>query len=228
MASPTVVSPACIDRAEAPKPPPCPEPRDVALLSDGELVRGIGGGSHDSLAEAYSRHGQSVHALAERLCGPDGAADVTQDVFLLLWRSPERFDGQRGSLRTFLRVQAHGRAIDVLRSDTARHAREVADVRGQGVPAGVDELVLIRSAAGDAWCRLYGLAEAEREAIALAFVGGYTYREVAEILRLPEGTVKSRIRVGLGRLRVALSDQAGTSSPVSGCPPPPAEVPAAG
>lgn len=185
---------------------------DVARASDCDLVCRIGDGCHDSLAEAYSRHGESVRALAGRVCGRDGAADVTQDVFLGLWRAPERFDGQRGSLGTFLRVQAYGRAVDVLRSDTARHAREVANARAARAHTGVDEVALARSAADDVVYLLNGLADVERDAIGLAFFGGYTYRQVAELLRLPEGTVKSRIRTGLGRLRVALSAGAGPAN----------------
>lgn len=182
---------------------------DVTRESDCDLVGRIGDGCHDSLAEVYSRHGERVRALAGQVCGRDGAADVTQDVFLGLWRAPERFDGQRGSLGAFLGVQAYGRAVDVLRSDTARHTREVADGQARLPHPGVDELALARFAADDVVGLVHGLADVERDAIGLAFLGGYTYRQVAELLRLPEGTVKSRIRTGLGRLRVSLSAGAG-------------------
>ena len=83
-------------------------------LSESGLVIGIARGSHQALAGAYSRHGATVHGVARRVCGPIWAADVTQDVFLGLWRDPERFDPGRGPRRSFLVVQARGRSIDVL------------------------------------------------------------------------------------------------------------------
>jgi len=107
----------------------------------------------------------------------------------------------------FLRVQAHGRAVDVLRADGARYAREITDHRRPGVPAApVEDVALGRLAGDGAWHLLSRLGDAERRAITLAYFGGHNYREVAELLGLPEGTVKSRIRSGLSRLRAGLSD----------------------
>ncbi len=186
--------------------------RNVARLSDGGLVISIARGSHDALAEAYSRHGASVHAVARRVCD-DRAADVTQEVFLGLWRRPERFDPDRGTLLAFLRVQAHSRAVDLLRADGARRAREITDHRRTGTPAGhVADIALARLAGDDAWRLLSGLGEPERNAIILAFFGGHSYREAAVLLGVPEGTVKSRIRAGLTRLRVGLADGPGCPS----------------
>jgi len=168
-------------------------------------VISIATGSHDALAEAYSRHGTSVHGVAQRMCG-DRAADVTQDVFLGLWRRPERFDPARGTLLAFLRVQAHGRAVDLLRSDGARRARELTDHRRPRSPAApVEDVALSRLAGDDAWQLLSRLGDGERRAITLAYFGDHSYWEVAELLGLPVGTVKSRIRTGLARLRAGLS-----------------------
>ena len=184
---------------------PSGERDGIAQFSDGRLVISIATGSHDALAEAYSRHGTSVHGVAQRMCG-DRAADVTQDVFLGLWRRPERFDPARGTLLAFLRVQAHGRAVDLLRSDGARRAREVTDHRRRRGPAApVEDVAMGRLAGNDAWQLLSRLGDAERSAITLAYFGGHSYREVATLLGLPEGTVKSRIRAGLARLRAGLS-----------------------
>ena len=181
----------------------------IALLSDGRLVICIATGSHDALAEAYSRHGTSVQRVAQRVCG-DRAADVTQDVFLGLWRRPERFDPERGTLGTFLRVQAHGRAVDLLRSDGTRRAREVTDHRRPRSPtAPVEDVALSRLAGDDAWQLLSRLGDGERRAITLAYFGDHSYREVATLLGLPVGTVKSRIRAGLARLRSGLADGPG-------------------
>ncbi len=188
------------------------ERRGIAQLSDGRLVISIATGSHDALAEAYSRHGTSVHRVAQRVCG-DRAADVTQDVFLGLWRRPERFDPERGTLGAFLRVQAQGRAVDLLRADGARRAREITDhPRSRGPDAPVEDVALARLAGDDAWRLLSGLGEPERHAITLAFFGGHSYREAAVLLGLPEGTVKSRIRAGLARLRAGLADGPGCPS----------------
>jgi len=178
----------------------------MAQLSDGRLVSSIATGSHDGLAEAYSRHGTSVHAVARRVCG-DRAADVTQDVFLGLWRRPERFDPERGTLGAFLRVQAQGRAVDMLRADGARRARETTDHRRRRGPAApVEDLAMSRLAGDDVWQLLSRLGDDERRAITLAYFGDHTYREVAKMLGLPEGTIKSRIRAGLARLRAGPSD----------------------
>lgn len=181
----------------------------IERASDSALVVAVGRYHHDALAEAYRRHGGAVHALARRLVGSGPAADdVTQEVFLDLWRRPERFDPGRGTLRTFLLTMAHARAVDVLRSETARRAREVHTAR-QTANAGYDiehhawDLAVaeqVRAAVGD-------LPPEERRAIELAYFGGHTYREVAAILGAPEGTVKSRIRAGLRRLRTGLERQ---------------------
>ncbi|MCK4178117.1 sigma-70 family RNA polymerase sigma factor [Aciditerrimonas ferrireducens] len=179
---------------------------DPRTASDPALVVAIGRFSEPALAEAYRRHGGAVHALASRLLGPGTEADdVTQEVFIDLWRRPERYDPARGSLRTFLLTMAHARAVDQLRSETARRqreertARETAtagyDIEHQAWDLAVAEQVRVAVAA---------LPEEERRAIELAYFGGHTYREVAAILGQPEGTVKSRIRAGMRRLRAKL------------------------
>jgi RNA polymerase sigma-70 factor (ECF subfamily) len=135
---------------------------------------------------------------------------VTQDVFVDLWKRPERFDPARGSLRAFLVTVAHGRAVDMLRSDTARVAREQRTARetatgGYDLENQVWDLALadqVKDAVG-------ALPEGERRAIELAYFGGHTYREVATMLGEAEGTVKSRIRRGLRRMRDALVEEMG-------------------
>lgn len=179
----------------------------LADVGDSALVVAVGRYREDALAEAYRRHGGAVFGLARRVLGGDGAGaeEVVQEVFLRLWNSPDRFDPDRGSLRSFLLAQAHGRAVDLLRSDTARRRREERDARWTA-EAGYDverevwdlaEAERVRQALGV-------LSEDERRAIELAYFGGRTYREVAVLLGAPEGTVKTRIRVGLRRMRSAL------------------------
>ena len=171
----------------------------------------IGRWNESALAEVYRRHGGAVHGLARKILGSDGRADdLTQEVFVELWRRPERFDPARGSLRSFLVTITHGRAVDLLRSDSARAAREQRSARdtatgGYDLEHHVWDLAVadhVRDAVGS-------LPEAERQAIELAYFGGHTYREVANMLGEAEGTVKSRIRRGLGRLRHALDHEMG-------------------
>ena len=124
-----------------------------------------------------------------------------------LWQQPERFEPRRGSLRAFLLKQAHRRAIDLLRSEATRRGRESADL-DRPTDAGVDveAAALARVAGQDLWQLLCSLHDGERDAIALAYFSGHTYREVASLLQEPEGTVKNRIRSGLARLRGQLTE----------------------
>ncbi|MGI8662324.1 MAG: sigma-70 family RNA polymerase sigma factor [Acidimicrobiales bacterium] len=175
---------------------------DVASASDAELIDSIGRGSHDALAEIYSRHGSEVQRLACRLCHRGDADDVVQDVFLRLWARPGRYDPTRGSLRSFLMMQAHGRSVDMLRGERSRRHRDITSHAERKPAAGaVDDLALARLAGERAWQLLAGLTDGERQAITLAYFDGRSYREVAVLLGQPEGTIKSRIRRGLRQLR---------------------------
>ena len=179
--------------------------------SDAQLIVHIGRYEQAALAEAYRRHGGSVSALAQRLIRrPDMAEEVVQEIFVRLWNTPERFDPDRGSLRAFLLSQTHGRSIDLIRSEEARKRREERDHQ-RTVDAGYDleHEVMDLAVAGRVKEALKDLPEGERSAIVMAYFGGYTYREAAEILGEPEGTVKSRIRSGLKKLRGSLVDVGG-------------------
>jgi RNA polymerase sigma-70 factor (ECF subfamily) len=171
--------------------------------SDGALVVAIGRWRDDALAETFRRHAGAVHALARRILG-DGAAaeEVVQEVFLRLWKAPDRYDPDRGSLRSYLLAQAHGRAVDLLRSDTSRRRREERDAsRSAEEGYDIDREVWDLAVAEHVQAVVKELPEDERKAIELAYFGGHTYREVAVLLSEPEGTVKSRIRSGLKRMR---------------------------
>ena len=183
-------------------------------MGDAALVVAIGRWRQDALAEAFRRHAGAVHALARRVLIDDAAAEeVVQEIFLRLWNSPDRFDPDRGTLRSFLLAQSHGRAVDILRSDVSRRRREEKEARvtaeaGYDIEHEVWDLAVadhVKEAVAD-------LPLDERRAIELAYFGGHSYREVAELLGAPEGTVKSRIRSGLRRMRGSLS-AAGIGAP---------------
>ncbi len=172
--------------------------------TDVALMAAVADGHPEALAELYERHATPVRNFARRLAS-DHADDVIQEVFLRLWYRPEAFDPARGTLRSYLLMQAHGRSVDLLRSSTSRKARELVDFsrrdRGDAPSA-----AHVGAHLDGTWPLLSQLPYPEREPIFRAYFLGYTYREVADQLRLPEGTVKSRIRAGLARLRAILAD----------------------
>lgn len=183
-------------------------------LSDAGLVVAIGRWHQDALAEAYRRHSGAVLALARRVLRDlSRAEEIVQEVFTRLWNNPERFDPARGSLRSYLLAQSHGRAVDLLRSDGSRRRREDRDaqratVADYDLEREVSDVIVaeqVREAVGR-------LSQDERRAIELAYFDGHTYREVARLLGQPEGTVKSRIRTGMARLRSHLTE-AGVEMP---------------
>jgi RNA polymerase sigma-70 factor, ECF subfamily len=191
--------------------PATPE-RDAAQpftgAGDAKLLVAIGHHSHQGLAEVYRRHAGAVYGLARRVVGnPSDAEDITQEVFVRLWNQPDRFDAARGSLRTFLLTQTHSRAVELVRSRAARALREerearLAEVVGNDLDREISDLVVAQQVA-DAMTQL---PEVERRALELAYYHGHTYREVASLLDQPEGTVKSRIRSGLSRLRRSMTE----------------------
>jgi RNA polymerase sigma-70 factor (ECF subfamily) len=189
--------------------------RDETELSDAALVVSIGRFHQPALAEAYRRHAGAVFGLAKRLLTDSARAEeIVQEVFLRLWNEPERYDSERGTLRSFLLAHTHGRSVDLIRSDAARRSREERETRhrstsdrttaelGYDVAREVWDLALA-SHVRDAMAALH---PGERDAIELAYFGGLTYREAAEQLDEAEGTVKSRIRSGLKKLRNELSE----------------------
>jgi RNA polymerase sigma-70 factor, ECF subfamily len=186
--------------------------REYTSASDAALVVSIGRYEQGALAEAYRRHAGSVFGLAKRLLADHSRAEeIVQEVFVRLWNEPSRFDPERGTLRSYLLAHTHGRAVDLIRADASRRTREEREARQQA-DGGYDIALEVwdMALAGHVRDALAALQPGEREAIELAYFGGLTYREAAEQLGQPEGTVKSRIRSGLKHLRSELQ-RAGVS-----------------
>jgi RNA polymerase sigma-70 factor, ECF subfamily len=182
---------------------------DLENASDAALVVAVARCHEPALAEIYRRHGGAVHALARRVVQDRAQADeITQEVFLGLWSQPQRFDAQRGTLRSFLLAQSHGKSVDVIRADVARRRRE-SRAAAEAATAGydVDHEVWDLTIASQVKDALGALPDELRQPIELAYFGGNTYREVAKLLEAPEGTIKSRIRSGLRELRSTLTAQ---------------------
>jgi len=189
--------------------------RDYADASDAALVVSIGRYQQAALAEAYRRHAGAVFGLAKRLLNDHARAEeIVQEVFVRLWNDPNRYDPERGTLRSFLLAHTHGRSVDMIRAESSRRNREEKEARQQA-DAGYDlaHEVWDMALAGHVREALGALQPGEREAIELAYFGGLTYQEAAEQLGEPEGTVKSRIRSGLKRLRNELVNAGITVGP---------------
>ena len=157
------------------------------------------------IAALYDRYGRLVFSLALRIVGDRGAAEeITQDVFLRSWRSLDRYQPSQGSLVSWLLSIAHNRAIDELRSRRGKNARrEISDEALQpqaAIDAGFDDALL----RGEVQQALAELPAAQREVIELVFWGGLTRREIADRLELPLGTVHTRLRLGMDKLRGTL------------------------
>ena len=182
--------------------------QEIGEVSDAQLVTAIARYSEIALAEVYRRHGGAVFGLARRvLNNASEAEDVTQEVFLRLWNQPDRFDPSRGTLRSFLLTQSHGRAVDAVRSLNSRRLRESRDVqRTAGADYDMQHEVWDLALADQVARALGDLPDEERRVIELAYFEGRTYVEVADLLGQPEGTVKSRIRNGMRRMRAILAD----------------------
>lgn len=184
---------------------------DPEALDDPALVEMVIERSEAAFGEVVRRHGTRVHRVAFGLLRDAALAeDVTQDVFTRFWERPERFDPSRGKLEAFLGLDAHGRAIDLIRSEEARSRREETDQRlerSSNPVVPTEEEAMKRITSTEVRAALERLKPEERQPIVLAFFFGYSYRKVADVLGLPEGTVKSRIRSGMAKLKGRLAPE---------------------
>jgi RNA polymerase sigma-70 factor, ECF subfamily len=164
----------------------------------------VAGGDEPAFAELYQRVAPAVFGLVTKVVrNPAQAEEVTQEVFVELWRTAPRFDPTRGTARSWIMTCAHRRAVDRVRSaERAARRDDLAGRRDQGRP--YDEVVeQVETSLEREHVRrgLDALTDLQREAVVLAYYGGYTNREIAELLGVPSGTVKTRLRDGLIRLR---------------------------
>lgn len=171
----------------------------LADQNDAQIRDALVAGSGLALAEAYDAHGPLVYGVALHITRDQGAAeDITQDVFVDLWRRPERFDPQRAPLRGWLCMIARRRGIDWIRRRRTQQSVGLTDT--DLVSAGFEDDVLASTAYKQVRKAVADLPAPHRQAILLAYYQGLTYREVAQTLGIPEGTAKWRLRTALRRL----------------------------
>jgi RNA polymerase sigma-70 factor (ECF subfamily) len=182
------------------------------METDAVVAARLVAGDPDALREVVARLGPLIYGLAVRVTANGAVAeDVAQEVFVELWRRPDRFDPARGSLRAYLAVQAHRRAVDVVRSTvrrTQREQRHLADAAPEGEAAqcpGPDGEAADADTAARVRAAVNRLPAPQRIVVEMAYFGGRTLRELAAELGIPEGTAKSRLRLAQARLRSLLS-----------------------
>jgi RNA polymerase sigma-70 factor (ECF subfamily) len=176
--------------------------------SEQELMQQLVAGNEEAIRSLYGRFGRSVYTLGLRLLGSsEGAEELTQDVFLAAWRKAGRFDSTRGRLSTWLMAIAHNIAVDRLRHERGAGKPPLVfmDELPEPVPEAEEDLLIERDQARRA---LAGLPPAERHLLSQAYFLGWTAREIAEAEGIPLGTVKTRLRAALIKLRNAQAEEA--------------------
>ena len=183
-------------------------PSELTRLADEDLLTLIERGDADAFEVVYDRHSRVAFSLAFRLLGDRQAAeDLVQDAFLSVWRGAGGYASARGSVRNWLLSILHNRGVDRLRTLGAMSRRQEAleqvELRRPDEPD-ASALGIERALAGSIRQELGSLPAEQHEVLKLAYYGGFTHHEIAEMLSVPLGTVKSRMRLGLERLRRGL------------------------
>ena len=181
-----------------------------ALLADEELMHLVQQGEAAAFEVVYDRHGGAAFSLAYRMVGNRTAAeDIVQEAFLSIWRSRVRYQRERGSVRTWVLGIVHHRAIDGLRRSLV-HERRRASAEGIEERQQAAELTDVEAArreeARDVRAALDTLPAEQSRVIELAYFGGFTHTQIAEMLGMPVGTVKGRMRLGLDKMRRQLAE----------------------
>jgi RNA polymerase sigma-70 factor, ECF subfamily len=185
-------------------------PVDLRALADEELMELVDGGDTRAFEVVFDRHSGAGYSLALRMCGRRALAeDIVQEAFLSLWRSGSGYDRARGSVRSWVLSAVHNRAIDALRRTGAKAGRDVSDEGiAERLPArdATDAEVERREESRRVRSALDELPADQRQVIELAYFGGLSHSQIAEMLELPPGTVKGRMRLGLTKMRSALGE----------------------
>jgi RNA polymerase sigma-70 factor (ECF subfamily) len=185
--------------------------RDLHRLADEDLMPLVDRREPSAFEVLYDRHGGAAFSLAYRMVGERAKAeDITQEAFLSLWRSGDRYDRARGSVRTWLLGIVRNRAIDVLRRDvavapTVTYDDEMATAQASEEDTNIE--AVRREAARKVRGALSDLPADQLRVIELAYFGGLSHSEIAEVLRMPLGTVKGRMRLGMEKIRMQLAEE---------------------
>jgi RNA polymerase sigma factor (sigma-70 family) len=180
--------------------------RDLGHFSDEALLALVSRSDENALGELYDRYGRVAYGLALRILrDPAHAEDAVQEAFLAVWRSADRFLAERAKPSTWILTLVHRRAVDLVRREERRRA-EPLDVAPDPEGRATDDEVGLRSRRQIVQHALRQLPDDQREALELAYYGGFTQSELAERLGVPLGTIKSRMFAGLRRLRDLLAD----------------------
>jgi RNA polymerase sigma factor (sigma-70 family) len=181
--------------------------RAFAHLSDEAVVALVARSDQQALAELYDRFGRTAYGLALRVLRDEALAeDAVQDAFLTVWRTADTFMPERAKASTWLLTLVHRRAIDVVRREERRRTEPIESVAEPVGAGATDEAVWLRYERERVQSALRQLPDQQREAIELAYYGGFTQSELAERLGQPIGTIKSRMFSGLGRLHELLTE----------------------
>ena len=183
-------------------------PATTAIDPEATLLARVARGDREAFSVLYDRMMHRVFGLAMRVLRDAGQAEeVAQEVFLEVWQQAARYDVERGSAVGWVLRKAHGRAVDRVRASESRNARDLrVGIRDLFEPADdIAEVVELRIASERIGLALDHLPDTQREAVALAHLGGFSHSEVSAILQIPVGTVKTRIRAGISRLREELA-----------------------
>jgi RNA polymerase sigma-70 factor, ECF subfamily len=185
-------------------------PVDLRGLADEELMELVDAGETRAFEVVFDRHAGAGYSLALRMCGRRALAeDIVQEAFLSLWRSGSGYDRARGSVRSWVLSAVHNRAVDALRRTGAKAGRDVSDEGiAERLPAreATDAEVERREESRRVRGALGELPAEQRQVIELAYFGGLSHSQIAEMLDLPPGTVKGRMRLGLTKMRSALGE----------------------
>ena len=183
---------------------------DIRNLADEEVMQLVGDGDPRAFELLYDRHGGAAFSLAYRMVGKRVTAeDIVQEAFLSIWRSRMRYDQARGSVRTWVLGIVHNRGVDALRRgavhDRRRETMDGVEER-QEAPERTDVEAVRREEARSVRSALDELPDDQRRTIELAYFGGYSHSQIADLLGEPIGTVKGRMRLGLDKLRRQLAE----------------------